>query len=301
MLRSILPRCLPRYFSSSNLRNPAQKQHLKTHEPTQLQAAVLDWSGTCADNFVIAPAAAFVESFKAFGINVSMKEARVPMGLRKDLHIKALMEIPEIRDQWTKKYQKKPDDEAVAKVFERFVPIQLECLPKYTGLIPGTAEAVKTLKDKYKLKIGNTTGFQRVMVDILLRDAAKQGYVPDCSVAGDETEFPRPYPYMVFRNMEKLGIKHTHAVVKVDDTVGGVLEGVNAGCWSVAVSHTSNYMNISTMEEYKQMSKEEVAKRGKAAREILIKTGCHYVVDDITFLPAIVEDINKRMGQGEKP
>ena len=36
------------------------------------------------------------------------------------------------------------------------------------------------------MKIGCTTGFYKSMVDILLEDAKKQGYVPDASVAGDE-------------------------------------------------------------------------------------------------------------------
>ena len=34
------------------------------------------------------------------------------------------------------------------------------------------------------MKIGSTTGFFRNMVDILLEDAKKQGFVPDTSVAG---------------------------------------------------------------------------------------------------------------------
>ena len=36
------------------------------------------------------------------------------------------------------------------------------------------------------MKIGSTTGFTKSMVDVLLEDAKKQGYVPDASVAGDE-------------------------------------------------------------------------------------------------------------------
>ena len=36
------------------------------------------------------------------------------------------------------------------------------------------------------MKIGVTTGFTKVMVAILLEDAAKQGFIPDSSVAGDE-------------------------------------------------------------------------------------------------------------------
>ena len=41
------------------------------------------------------------------------------------------------------------------------------------------------------MKIGSTTGFMKSMVDILLEDAKKQGYVPDASVAGDEVSTMR--------------------------------------------------------------------------------------------------------------
>ena len=65
-----------------------------------LKAAILDWSGTTADKYVIAPAVVFQEVFEKQGVPISMKEARQPMGLRKDLHIKAITEIPEVRVRW---------------------------------------------------------------------------------------------------------------------------------------------------------------------------------------------------------
>ncbi|KAH3729550.1 hypothetical protein DPMN_055521 [Dreissena polymorpha] len=33
-------------------------------------------------------------------VPISMKEARLPMGLRKDLHFKASSEIPEVQERW---------------------------------------------------------------------------------------------------------------------------------------------------------------------------------------------------------
>ena len=46
-----------------------------------------------------------------------MKEARLPMGLRKDLHIKAITEIPEVRDRWFSVYGKYPDQGTVTRLF----------------------------------------------------------------------------------------------------------------------------------------------------------------------------------------
>ena len=54
----------------------------------KVKGMVLDWSGTVADAYVVAPAVVFVQVFKKHGVEISMPEACGPMGLRKDLHIK---------------------------------------------------------------------------------------------------------------------------------------------------------------------------------------------------------------------
>jgi len=307
------PRCLPKTsLSSSSLFVHQQQLRPITYSAKDpftynrtyrgpLQAAILDWSGTCADNFVIAPAYAFVEVFAKHGVPITMIQARGPMGLRKDLHIKALTEMSDIKEAWKAKHGKYPNQKDVDAMFKDFIPMQLKCLPNYTDLIPGTVETVNTLRNQFNLKIGATTGFQRVMCDVLLAAAKKQGYVPDVNIAGDEASMPRPYPYMVFKNMEKLGILNTHAVVKVDDTTSGVGEGLNAGTWAVGLSHTSNYMNINSMEEYKKMSRAELEERGAKSRDLLLRTGAHYVVNDITGLPSVIADINRRLANGERP
>ena len=54
------------------------------------------------------------------------------------------------------------------------------------------------------------------MVDILLEEAKKQGYTPDASVAGDEVVHgARPNPFMVYRNLDLLGVTPIQSVVKV--------------------------------------------------------------------------------------
>ena len=97
----------------------------------KVQAIILDWSGTTADAYVVAPAVVFVEVFKKQKVEISMVEARGPMGLRKDLHIKALTEVKEIKERWKKIHGKYPDQGDVDRMFADFVPMQLDCLRKY--------------------------------------------------------------------------------------------------------------------------------------------------------------------------
>lgn len=265
-----------------------------------LQAAILDWSGTTADNFVIAPAYAFVKVFQEFKVPITMEEARSIMGLHKKLHIRGLLQNPDISARWEKIKGRKPDMENdTNEMFQVFNGIQIQCLPEYSKLIPGTAETVHTLRRQFHLKIGGTTGFTRDMVNVLAAEAKKQGYAPDTEVAADEVSMPRPYPYMVFTNMMKLGMLITSSILKVDDTVSGIGEGLNAGTWTCGLSHTSNYMNINKINH--GLSKSEFETRGQRSREILLASGAHYVVPDITHLPSVVQDINRRLSNGEKP
>ena len=267
----------------------------------KVQAVILDWSGTTADAYVVAPAVVFVEVFKRQKVEISMLEARGPMGLRKDLHIKALTEVDEIKERWKKIHGKYPDQSDVDRMFADFVPLQLDCLRKYTTLLPGVAEVTQRLQ-KQGIKIGSTTGFIRSMVDILEEDAAKQGYKPDASVAGDEvTNGARPSPHMVYKNLDMLNITPIQSVVKVDDTASGVGEAVNAGCWGIGVTRYSNYMDVDTPEDGEKLSEVEIKKRVAKTKDILEKAGAHYILESIADIEPVIEDINKRIARGERP
>jgi phosphonoacetaldehyde hydrolase len=267
----------------------------------QVKALVLDWSGTTVDAYVIAPAVVFVEVFKNRGVEISMNEARGPMGLRKDLHIKELTLDPTIRERWKGIHGKYPDQSDVDAMFEDFVPAQVACLPKYTDLLPGTAEVTQRLQ-KAGIKIGVSTGFLRVMVDVLLEAAIQQGFTPDATVAGDDVEHgARPRPFMVYENLDRLDAWPIESVVKVDDTIGGVGEGLNAGCWAVGVSRYSNYMLINDLDDEAKLSEEEIQRRLEVTNQKLREAGAHYVIDSIADIEPVIADINARLARGEKP
>ena len=267
----------------------------------RVKGLVLDWSGTTADEYVIAPAVVFVDVFKKFNVEISMTEAREPMGLRKDLHILELTKLPKIRERWNKAHGRYPDQGDVDRMFADFVPMQLDCLRKYTTLLPHVADVTQKFQ-KEGIKIGSSTGFVRSMVDILEEDAKKQGYTPDASVAGDEVaNGARPKPFMVYRNLDLMNVHPIQSVVKVDDTVSGVGEALEAGCWGVGIARYSNYMDMDTLEEAQSLPKDEIQRRLVKTRDILQKAGAHYVINTFDELPGVVEEINLRLSKGERP
>ncbi|MCQ3803572.1 MAG: phosphonoacetaldehyde hydrolase [Acidimicrobiia bacterium] len=267
-----------------------------------VRGAILDWSGTVCDAYVMAPARVFVEVFAAAGVEISMAEAREPMGLPKDLHIRTLLGVADIRRRWRAVHGRDPDDGDARQLFEQFEPRQIQCLPEYATLLPGVVEMASRLQGDLGVKIGVTTGFMRSMVDVLVEHARRQGFHPGCTVAGDEVAHgARPRPFMLYRNLELLDVYPVQSVVKVDDTVSGVGEGLSAGCWSVGIARYSNYMNADTLEQARSWSGEEVAERLRGSRRLLREAGAHYVIDEPLELVAVVEDVNRRLARGEQP
>lgn len=307
MTESVISRLSSAGRVPDDIRRAAAQQKKFDTENTQRSIAyvMLDCSGTTMDRYVDAPAFVFVEVFKKYGLEISMPEARAPMGLRKDLHIRAITEIPSVRARFVAKFGREPTQADVDAMFADFVPTQLDLLRKgnYHELLPGVREVVDDLQ-RQGIKIGVTTGFTRAMLDILLEGGARQGFVPDTACAGDEVEMPRPTAYMVIKNLERLGVYNLEnamrRTVKVDDTVSGAGEGAPL-CWRVGVSKWSNYV-ADSWDAVRRMSAAELESRERASKEKLVKeSGAHYVIDDLRDLPAVIADINQRLANGENP
>jgi len=275
------------------------------HRGDTVRYAILDCSGTAMDRYVDAPALVFVAVFKSFDVSLTMAEAREPMGLRKDLHVRRLLELPTVEARWREVHGRPPTDDDAARLFERFVPMQLEVLRTgdHATLLPGTRDTAAALQAA-GIQLGITTGFTREMLDILLERGRDQGFAPDTSVAGDEVESARPLPFMVLKNLERLGVQNIgnalRRTVKVDDTITGAGEGAPL-CWTVAVTRWGNYV-VDSRAHAASLTPDELAARERAAKARLVReSAAHYVIDDLRDLPAVVDDINDRLGRGETP
>jgi phosphonoacetaldehyde hydrolase len=264
-----------------------------------IQAVLLDWAGTTMDFGCIAPAVVFVEVFKRKQVPIAMEEARAPMGAHKLVHIRKITELDSVRGRWQDVYGRLPNEDDVQAMFEDFVPLQLECLSTYSKLIPGTLEVVKKLRSQ-GIKIGSTTGYTKEMTEINLADAKRQGYEPDSTVSASEMPAGRPYPYMCLQNAINLQVDSVHACVKVDDTIPGVEEGLNAGMWTIGLAVSGNEVGLS-LDDWRALSDEEGRMRRDRAYRRMLQSGAHYVVDTIAEVMPCIEDIQARIRRGERP
>jgi phosphonoacetaldehyde hydrolase len=265
----------------------------------KIQAVLLDWAGTTMDYGCMAPAVVFVEVYKRQNVPITMEEARVPMGAHKRVHMEKISQLDSVRRRWEETHGRLPTDDDVNRMFADFVPLQLACLSDYSELIPGTLETVAALRTR-GIKIGSTTGYTTEMMKINLDDARRQGYVPDSTVCASDVPAGRPYPYMCLQNVVNLRVSPVDACVKVDDTIPGIEEGLNAGMWTVGLAMSGNEIGLPWKAVQAMDSGEREQKRQRAFTR-MYQSGAHYVVDSIADLVPCLDDIEARMASGERP
>ena len=258
----------------------------------KIEAVIFDWAGTTVDYGCFAPVQAFVEVFCHFGIEPTTEEVREPMGMLKRDHIKTMLQMERIHDLWVEKYKREADEADIDKMYGMFEEKLMGILDRFTELKPYVLEAVAELRGM-GIKIGSTTGYTDEMMKIVTEGAKEAGYEPDAwfspNAVGDAG---RPYPYMIFKNMEVLGISSTANVIKVGDTVSDIKEGKNAGVLSVGVIEGSSEMALSE-EEYRSLSDQEREARIEKVRETFKNAGADYVIRNMGELTSLVKEIEK--------
>lgn len=267
--------------------------------PQKTQAVILDWAGTVVDFGSFAPTQIFVEAFAEFDVQVSIEEARGPMGMGKWDHIRTLCNIPAISERYKNAFGRAPSDDDVTAIYNRFMPLQIEKIALHSALIPGALDTITGLREQ-GLKIGSCSGYPAVVMAKVVELAKQNGYVADHVVATDEVPNGRPHPAQALANVIALGISDVASCVKVDDTVPGILEGRSAGMWTVALVCSGNALGL-TYEQYQALEPEKLAAERQRIQALFAGSRPHYLIDTINELPQVIADIDRRLAAGEMP
>lgn len=258
----------------------------------KIEAVIFDWAGTTVDYGSFAPVQAFVEAFKEFGMTPTVAEVREPMGMLKWNHIHTMMQMPRITAQWKEIYGrmwKKTDVDAIYEKSENaiFGILDQFCAPK-----PYVLDAIKELRSR-GIKIGSTTGYTDEMMKIVMPAAADQGYAPDAIFTPNAVNnMGRPYPFMVFKNLEALGVSSVHTAIKVGDTAADIKEGKNAGMISVGVIEGSSVMGL-TEEEFNALAPKRKEEEVKRVREFYQGCSADYIINNMSELVNLIDRIQQ--------
>ena len=251
-------------------------------EKQQIKMVVFDWAGTTTDFGSQAPVDVFDRTFRQKGLVFTKAEINAPMGMEKKAHIKTMLSTEKGRKLWEDAYSRSWNEDDIEDVYQCF-----------EGNLRTVKETVEKLREM-GLKIGSTTGYTSEMMQYVLPVAKEQGYEPDCCVTPDVTEYSRPTPFMVFECMRQLNVYPPKLVVKAGDTVMDILEGKNAGAWSVGIIKGSNVVGLNEAE-YNALDEPAKKELHEKARKIYLDAGADYVIEDITELPEVIAKINESL------
>ena len=256
---------------------------------TSIKAVILDWAGTTVDFGSRAPTQVFLEIFRQRGVEITVEEARGPMGRAKHEHIEMVVNLPRVSQLWQDVHGSLPTMDDVMAMYADFLPMQKQILAAGSNVIPDIPEAIQSLR-KMGLRIGSSTGYTRELMDVVVPIAATQGYEPDAVVCANEVTAGRPAPWMNLRNAELLNVQPFDSILVVDDTLVGIEAGRNAGMKTVGISMTGNELGLS-LEEVLQLAPEELHSRLQKIEQRFFDAGADYVIQSVAELPRLVKSI----------
>jgi phosphonoacetaldehyde hydrolase len=263
------------------------------HPARPIQLVVLDWAGTTVDFGCFGPVASFRQALERHGVSPTDEQVRIPMGAAKIDHLRALLELPELSDQWQTRHGRGWDESDVARIYrDDYVPLQMETIARHDRLVPGLLPAVAALRDR-GIKLATSTGYFREAARLVFDSASRQGYARDLDVLPDEVPAGRPAPWMIFHAMETLGVYPPSSVVKVGDTPIDIAEGRNAGAWSVGVIASSNEVGLSE-EAWAALPDRERRAIVESVRSKFEQAGAHAAIETLAELPGLIADLERR-------
>ena len=256
-----------------------------------IRACIFDLGGTIVDKYSLSPFLSLKSAFKRHNILIPNALIFKDMGKHKLDHINDILLNDYVSLCWEKNYGKKPCDKSSNKVFSTFNDIQLEA-SKNIDIIPETNSAIKYLRSN-RIRTACTTGFNFENMMQVQHRLNKNGIYLDSYVSSTCLGKPsRPDPSMIYKNMMNLNIVNSRQVLKIDDTVVGIEEGKNAGCWTLGVAKWSTNMKVKSIEEAISITDEEISDRLLESYDILTNSGADFVIDDLNELPNIINMIN---------
>ncbi|MCA3391545.1 MAG: phosphonoacetaldehyde hydrolase [Cutibacterium sp.] len=265
----------------------------------KIKAVILDWAGTVVDHGSRAPMGAFVKAFAHFGVDITIADARGPMGMAKRDHIRLVGSAPSVAAAWRARHGRDFDDAAIDAIFEVFEPMNIAAVEAHAALIPGAHAALQWCAER-GIRIGSTTGYTRPIMERLMPLAAAQGFVPEVTICAGDLAAGRPAPLQIWSALAQMGIWPASSVIKLDDTAPGIGEARAAGCWAVGAALTGNNPGL-TAEELMKLPADQRTEFRRSASEPLLRAGAHLVIDSIAELPWLIGHIEARLASGERP
>ena len=205
-------------------RAPIVSPHLATRRAAHgdLALVVFDLAGTTIqDRGEVA--GAFAEALAAAGIALTAQEMSAVRGASKRDAIARLV------GRHCGALEQQQRAARAAETYERFRAALTQRFEQAADLSMPDVVATFERLQRAGVRIALNTGFEGAIVDLILARVAWPETLLDAVVCGDDVTRGRPAPDMIFKSMERTGVRDPDGVAVVGDTRLDLEAGANAG------------------------------------------------------------------------
>eukprot|EP00656_Telonema_subtile_P002653 TRINITY_DN11201_c0_g1_i1.p1 TRINITY_DN11201_c0_g1~~TRINITY_DN11201_c0_g1_i1.p1 ORF type:complete len:269 (+),score=62.72 TRINITY_DN11201_c0_g1_i1:246-1052(+) len=252
------------------------------------RALITDIEGILMDNDQRVTASAIVELYNRRGVTISVEQASGcrmtldELGTANQTQLRNMLRhvVRTTSDTWAAAKGAPPTEWDLEAMFKE-MPQAVADLMKIAPAHPAAVGVISGLVAQ-GIKIGAATEFDEEVTPAWVKHAQATGIQIDSSVSAAEAGIggnrgAPPLPYRSITLATNLGVFPFDGAVRVTNTLWGVQEGMNAGMWTVGVSSD------------------------EAVRTDFAYLGAHYLIADVSELPAVIDEIGLRMRMGGKP
>ena len=257
-----------------------------------IRGCIFDLSGSIVDRYSLTQFLSLKKAFLNNGIHVNNQLIFKDIGKNKKCHIIDILVNKDITNQWIKLKKYRPTKKDSDLLLNEYNDIQLNYSKNLISILPETKNCINFLKNK-NIRTGATTEFNKENMNIIKNKLEFNNIFLDNYVSSTcINKQLRPYPNMINKNLEILNIANPRKVIKVDDSIIGIQEGINANCITVAVARWSINMGIHNIQDAFELSDFDIYGNLKKSREILNETGADYVINTLDELPPLINKLN---------
>lgn len=103
----------------------------------RVQAVIFDWAGTTIDYGCLAPVEAFRTLLAGHGLTVEDADVRRFMGRDKREHLRLLLGLPHVAQQWSAHYGRAAGEEDIERMYEELGPLLDAAVSRFAAPIEG--------------------------------------------------------------------------------------------------------------------------------------------------------------------
>ena len=198
-----------------------------------IRLAVFDMAGTTVDDRVDGlplVLKSYDDALRSHGVVVPMEVLNAQRG----------------RDKWT--VIKELGGDKAEEIYKDFIAVLRENTERVCE-VKGASETFQYLRE-HGVKVVSSTGFPAEIAEPMIEYLGwlNKGLI-DGWICSEQVGASRPDPAMITHSMKKYNISDASTVIKVDDTVKGIEEGLNARVYTIGVlTGTQSIQQLSAAE-----------------------------------------------------